>query len=77
MDLEFTTIKLSVHQADFLAWCNQHYHQLVELRKSSCLDKPFTNFTVHLKEKPSDIVPPLIEVIDLNDKWRPAIDKIL
>jgi len=70
--IEFTQITLSNHQADFLAWCNKHYHQLIELRNSNCLNIPGSNFTVHLKDSINLDVPPIIEVIDLNGKYRPT-----
>lgn len=71
MEIEFTTIELSRHQADFLGWCNKHYHQLVELRNSKCLDVPGSNFTVHLKDSVNLDVPPIVEVIDLNGRYHP------
>lgn len=71
MEIEFTTIELSNHQADFLAWCNKHYHQLIELRRSGYLDKGGRSFTVHLKDSMSLDVPPIVDVIDLHDHYRP------
>lgn len=64
--MEFTTIQLSPHQADFLAWCNSHYKQLLQIKNSGYLDKHGINFTVHLKDNLD------IEVIDLHEKYRPT-----
>lgn len=66
MEIEFTTIQLSPHQAEFLAWCNAHYKQLFQLKKSGYLDKGGINFTVHLKD---DLE---IQKIDILDHYYPT-----
>lgn len=71
MEIQFTTIELSSHQAEFLAWCNKHYHQLIELRKSGCLEIGGSSFTVHLEPNLNLDVPPVVEVIDLHGKYYP------
>ncbi len=72
MEIELTTIHLNQHQADFLAWCNKHYHQLIQMRNSACLDKGGSSFTVHLKDNINLDVPPIIDHIDLNGKYYPT-----
>lgn len=66
MQVEFTQIQLSPHQADFLAWCNSHYKQLLHLRNSGYLDKHGINFTVHLKSNSE------IEKIDVLEHYYPT-----
>lgn len=71
MEIEFTQIQLSTTQAEFLGWVNQHYHQLIHLRKTGCLDKPGSNFTVHLKDTVNLEMPPIVDHIDLNGRYYP------
>lgn len=66
MEVQFTTIQLSNHQAEFLAWCNSHYKQLFELKRSGYLDRHGINFTVHLKANSE------IEKIDVLDHYYPS-----
>lgn len=66
MEIELTTIQLSAHQAEFLAWCNLHYKQLFELKKSGYLDKRGINFTVHLKDNSE------IQKIDVQEHYYPS-----
>lgn len=70
--IEFTTIELSTNQAEFLNWCNKHYHQLIEMRRSGCLDKGGSNFTVHLKDSMNLEIPPIVDKIDLNGYYYPT-----
>lgn len=72
IQIELTTIELSQTQAEFLAWTNRHYHQLIDIKKSGGLDKGGTNFTVHLKDSMNLDVPPLVDHIDLNGKYYPG-----
>lgn len=72
MEIEFTQIQLSPTQAEFLGWANKHYHQLIQLRKCECLDKPGSSFTVHLKDTMNLEVSPIIDHIDINGKYYPT-----
>lgn len=69
--MELVSIQLTPIQAEFLQWANFHYHQLLQLQKSGCLDKPGSNFTVHLKDTMVTDVPPVIDHIDLAGKFYP------
>jgi hypothetical protein len=69
--IEYTQIQLSPNQAEFLAWTNAHYHQLIHLKNSGCLDKGGTSFTVHLKDSTVDF-PPIVDHLDLNGKYYPS-----
>lgn len=66
MEIEFTTIQLNTYQAEFMAWCNSHYKQLLDIKKSGYLDKGGINFTVHLKSNSE------IEKIDVLDHYYPT-----
>lgn len=68
--VEFITIELSPHQAELIAWCNLHYKQLIDIKRSGYLDKGGINFTVHLKSKPLDGLAD-VEKIDLHDTYDP------
>lgn len=72
MEIEFTTIELSATQIEMMQWVNKHFHQLIELRKSGCLEHGGTSFTVHLKDSMSLDVPPLIDHLDLAGKYYPG-----
>ncbi len=71
IQLEFTQIQLSPHQVEFMKWCNDHYHQLVQIKKSGYLNGGGRSFTVHLKDSNLDI-PPIIDKIDLHDHYYPS-----
>lgn len=71
IEYQFTSIELSQNQAEFLAWTHKHYHQLIEIKNSKCLEIPGSNFTVHLKDSMNLDIPPLLDHIDKNQQYYP------